>query len=140
MMEQRLTYITLGVKNLKRASDFYEQKFGWIRSEQSVGDVVFYKLNQIILALFPAKDLAKDATVPAAGSGFKRFSLSYNVRSEQEVDSLVAELRAKKVKVVKKPQKAEWGGYTAYVADPDNNLWEIAYNPFLKLDELGNPE
>jgi hypothetical protein len=31
-----------------------------------------------------------------------------------------------------------WGGYSSYIADPYENLWEIAFNPYLKLDEKGN--
>jgi len=137
-MEQRLTIITLGVKDLERASDFYENKLGWKRSGASMGDIVFFQLNGIQLALFPRTELAKDATVPAKGEGFKSFTIAHNLRSEKEVDNLISELKAKGVKVVKPPQKAEWGGYSSYIEDPDGNLWEIAYNPYMKLDEKGN--
>ena len=44
-------------------------------------------------------------------------------------------LAAKGVKVLKQPEKVFWGGYSSYIADPDENLWEIAYNPFLPLEE-----
>jgi hypothetical protein len=33
-----------------------------------------------------------------------------------------------------------WGGYVGYFADPDNFLWEVAYNPFWPLDEHGRPQ
>ncbi|EJF08625.1 VOC family protein [Pontibacter sp. BAB1700] len=58
--------------------------------------------------------------------------------SEKEVDDLVAELAGKGVRVLKQPEKVFWGGYSSYIADPDDNLWEIAYNPFMKMDEKGN--
>jgi uncharacterized glyoxalase superfamily protein PhnB len=32
-------------------------------------------------------------------------------------------------KLVKKPQKTDWGGYSGYFADPDGHLWEVAHNP-----------
>ena len=137
-MEQRLTYITLGVSDLKAASIFYEKKLGWKRSKSSMGDIVFFTLNGFILALYPRHELAKDATVPAKGSGFKGVTFSHNLGSEKEVDKLVASLKKKGVKVVKPPQKVFWGGYSSYIADPDGNLWEIAYNPYLKLDKKGN--
>lgn len=137
-MEQRLTIITLGVSDLKAASDFYENVFGWQRSGASIGDIVFFQLNGIQLALFPRTELAKDATVPPAGDGFKGFTMAHNLRSEKEVDELIAALKAKGVKIVKPPQKAEWGGYSSYISDPEGNLWEIAYNPYLKLDSKGN--
>ena len=34
--------------------------------------------------------------------------------------------------------KVFWGGYSSYVADLDGHLWEIAYNPYLEIDEIGN--
>ncbi|MFA6469349.1 MAG: VOC family protein [Bacteroidota bacterium] len=137
-MDQRLTYITLGVTDLSVSKKFYEECFGWTPDPSSSGDVVFFKLNGIILSLFPREELAKDAEVSSHGSGFKSFSLAYNVRSEKEVDTLIAQLKVKGVTVLRQPQKAFWGGYTSYVADPDGNLWEIAYNPYLELDRSGN--
>ncbi|TPE45927.1 VOC family protein [Pontibacter mangrovi] len=134
-MEQRLTIITLGVRNLQRAKDFYQTVFGWQPTEDDSESIVFFQLNGMQLALFPQESLADDAGVPSEGSGFKKFSLAYNVRSEQEVDELVAELEEKGATVVKRPEKVFWGGYSSYISDPDDNLWEIAYNPFLLPDE-----
>ena len=132
-MEQRVTFITLGVNDLKTSIDFYENKFGWKRSEMSNDDIVFFQLNGIYLALYSRTELAKDATIDSAGTGFKGFTISYNARSEKEVDDLINTLRNKGVKIIKEPQKVFWGGYSSYISDPDGNLWEIAYNPFLKI-------
>ena len=130
-MDQRITLITLGVSDLKRSRAFYEDKFGWKALPHSSDDVVFFQLNGIQLGLFPDHVLAEDANVDARGSGFRKFSLAYNVRSEKEVDDVVAALEGKGVTVLKRPQKVFWGGYSSYVADPDGNLWEIAFNPHL---------
>lgn len=131
-MEQRITLVTLGVSDLKRSRAFYEEKFGWEALPSSSDDIVFFSLRGgLQLGLFPELELAKDAEVDAKGSGFRKFSLAYNTRSEKEVDDLVADLEKKGVRVLKRPQKVFWGGYSSYVADPDNNLWEIAYNPYL---------
>jgi len=131
-MEQRITFITLGVQDLKTSADFYENKFGWKRSEMSSDAILFFELNGIHLSLYPKNELAKDATVDPEGSGFKGFTLAYNTRSEKEVDSLIDGLREKGVRIVKEPQKVFWGGYSSYIADPDGYLWEIAFNPYLK--------
>ncbi|WP_162426497.1 VOC family protein [Pontibacter pudoricolor] len=139
-MEQRITLITLGVKNLQRSRDFYINTFGWKPLETSNESILFFQLNGIQLALFPQESLADDAGVPADGKGFRGFSLAHNVRSEKEVDELVAYLEAKGVRVLKQPEKVFWGGYSSYIADPDDNLWEIAYNPFIPLDASGNTE
>jgi uncharacterized protein len=137
-MDQRLTYITLGVSDLARSTAFYTDVFGWKSSESSNDNITFFHLNGIVLALFSASALAEDAGVNANGTGFRKFSLAHNLRSEKEVDDLISSLRSKGVKVVKKPQKVFWGGYSSYIADPDDNLWEIAFNPFLELDKNGN--
>ncbi len=133
-MEQRITFMTLGVSDLKTSIDFYENKFGWKRSEMSDEDMILYQLNGIHIALYSRVELAKDATVDSTGKGFKGFTISYNVWSEKEVDDLIGSLRDKGVKIVKEPQKVFWGGYSSYVADPDGNLWEIAFNPYLKKE------
>lgn len=137
-MEQRITLITIGVDDLPRSKKFYTETFGWIPEESSSDDVVFFKLNGVMLSLFPRTELAKDAGVSPDGSGFRPFSLAHNLRSEQEVDAAVAAVRTKGAVVIKEPQHVFWGGYSGYVADPDGNLWEFAYNPFLPLDDRGN--
>jgi uncharacterized glyoxalase superfamily protein PhnB len=133
-MEQRITFITLGVKNLETSIDFYENKFGWKRSPLSTGDIVFFELNGISMSLYRREELAKDATVNSAGSGFKGFTMAYNARSEDQVNTLIQTLREKGVAIVKEPQKVFWGGYSSYIADPDGFLWEIAFNPFLQIN------
>ena len=130
-MEQRITIITLGVNDLDTSIDFYEHKFGWERSEMSNKDIVFYRLNGFYLSLYSKTELAKDATVEATGNGFKGFTLSYNTASKKEVDDLIHSLKSHGVRIVKEPEKVFWGGYSSYIADPDDNLWEIAFNPFL---------
>jgi catechol 2,3-dioxygenase-like lactoylglutathione lyase family enzyme len=137
-MPQRITLITLGVADLKKSREFYENKFGWTALPNSSDDIVFFQLNGLQLSLFPAHALAEDAGVVGTGSGFKKFSLAINLRSEKEVDELFTQLKSKGVKTIKDPQKVFWGGYSSYVADPDDNLWEIAYNPYMELDEKGN--
>ncbi len=137
-MEQRLNLITLGVSDLKTSTRFYERNFGWTKEDSSNENITFFRLNGILLSLFDRKELAKDASVRNTGTGFGGFTLSYNTRSEKEVDKIVEELRSKGVKILKDPQKVFWGGYSSYVADPDGFLWEIAYNPYMNIEENDN--
>jgi uncharacterized protein len=137
-MEQRLSIITLGVRDLKTSIDFYTNKFGWKIIESGNENIAFFQLNGIQLALFGRDELARDANVDSTGTGFKTITLAYLARSEKEVDDIIAVLKSKKVKILKSPQKVFWGGYSSYVCDPDNNIWEIAYNPYLNLDNQGN--
>ena len=137
-MEPRVTIIGLGVSDLQVANDFYENKLGWKKTAASNDDISFFQLNGLLLSLYPKDKLAEDAQVSAEGSGFKAFTLAYNTRTKEEVDQVFAELKEKGVKIVKAPEEVFWGGYSGYIADPDENLWEIAFNPYLKLDEEGN--
>lgn len=137
-MEQRLTIVGLGVNDLQTSSDFYENAFGWKRLPSSNENIIFMQLNGILLSLYAREELAKDAGVSPIGSGFKGFSLAHNARSREEVDTLLATLDSKGVEIVKSPEEVFWGGYSGYVADPDGNLWEIAHNPFLALNEKGD--
>ena len=137
-MEQRLSIVTLGVSDLNLSTLFYETIFGWTKTKDSNQHISFFKLNGIILGLYPREELAKDATVSGDGSGFKGSTLAYNTRSEHEVDQIIQTLRAKAVTIIKEPQKVDWGGYSSYISDPDGHLWEIAYNPFLEMDTHGN--
>ena len=137
-MEQRLTIIGLGVGDLHRATSFYTDVLGWELHEGSNENITFIKLNGILLSLYPRDKLAEDAGVDPTGSGFKAFTLAHNLRSKDEVDDLFTSLEKKGVSIIKAPVEVFWGGYSGYIADPDGNLWEIAYNPFLPLDEKGN--
>ncbi len=137
IMEQRLTFITIGAADLNKLKQFYIDKFKWTPLKDSDG-IVFFKLNGSILSLFPADELAADAGVPGDGTGFKKFTLAINYKSEKEVDEVFKTLQDRGVKIIKTPQKASWGGYSGYVVDIEGNLWEIAFNPFLEMDDKGN--
>ena len=137
IMEQRLSFITIGARNLTQLKQFYTEKFGWTTLKDD-GAIVFYKLNGFILGLYPVEELAADAKVPLGGPGFKGFTLSINYPSEKKVDQVFMDLGKAGVTVLKAPQKASWGGYSGYVADPEGNCWEIAYNPFLEMNSDGN--
>jgi len=137
-MESRVTIIGLGVADLQVSTKFYVDVFGWTKTEDSNGNISFFKLNGILLSLYPREKLAEDATVDPAGSGFKGFTLAHNMRTKEGVDQLIEELRDKGVKIVKEPQEVFWGGYSSYIADPDDNLWEIVHNPYLPIAEDGN--
>lgn len=133
-MEPRINIITLGVSDLSVSSAFYENKFGWQRSDMSNENIIFYKLRGMLLALYNRNELAKDASIDPESNGFKGFTLAYNAINEEEVDQLIHSLKSKGVPILKMPQKAFWGGYSGYISDPDGNLWEIAYNPYLNID------
>ena len=136
-MKQLLHFVTLGVDNLDAMKNFYKTKFGWNPVKDDNG-IVFFKLNGFIFSLYPRQELADDAGVPSMGKGFKGMTFSINFNSEKEVDEQFSSLRKKGVNVVREPEKVFWGGYRGYIEDIEHNLWELAYNPFLEMDEHGN--
>lgn len=127
-MQPRISMITLGVRDLAKSIQFYESGLGLPRRE-SPPEVAFFTLDGTWLGLFGREALAEDAGVSAQGQGFGGFSLSHNVTSEAEVDALVERALSAGATLIKAPERASWGGYTAYFADPDGHLWEIAHNP-----------
>lgn len=138
-LEQRLSIITLAVKDLAATRDFYIDRFGWTPLKNEEG-IVFFRLNGSLLALFPAGELAKDAGVNDFAPGRMSATLALCLRSEQEVNAAFDALRGKGATIVKEPHKVFWGGYSGYVEDNEQRLWEIAYNPFMTLDAEGNVE
>lgn len=136
-MNQHLHIVTLGVRDLEISKKFYAETLGWKIARPQEG-IAFFQAGGVVLALFPREELAKDALVDSVGQDAAGFTLAYNAQSESEVDAIISELKAKGVKIVKEPQKVFWGGYSSYFADPDDNRWEVAYNPFFPFDEGGN--
>lgn len=137
-MEQRLSIITLGVSNLKKSRSFYEN-LGWkIATEEQAESIVAFNLQSFVLALYPKEGLAEDVGVEMNGSSIPSFTLAYNVGSEEEVDRVIDKVQAIGAKIVKKPQKVFWGGYSSYFADPDGYLWEVAFNPYSVPDKDGS--
>ena len=127
-MEPRLSLVTLGVRDLDASTRFYRDVLGLPQLDTPPG-VSFFELGRTWLSLYPRADLAADAGVPAEGSGFAGVTLAHNVRSEEEVDRLIADVERGGATIVKRPRKTDWGGYAAYFADPDGFLWEVAHNP-----------
>jgi catechol 2,3-dioxygenase-like lactoylglutathione lyase family enzyme len=139
-VEPRLTIVTLGVDDLARSLAFYREGLGLpsdgiVGQEYEYGAVAFFKLRGgLTFALFPRTSIAHDATVPVGPRSATEMTIAHNVRSQAEVDELVARAERAGAQVVKPPGPTFWGGYAGYFADPDGHLWEIAFNPKLPLD------
>ena len=135
-MQPRLTIVTLGVSDLDRSKRFYNEVLGW-PPFQDTGGIVMYKLNGVLLSLYPQHELMADAKVGDDARG-ARSTLAQCLSSPEEVDDLFTHLQKHGVTITKMPEKVFWGGYSGYFADPDGHLWEIAHNPFLEMDAVGN--
>lgn len=136
-MRQKLSIITLGVRNLAKARSFYQEGLGWRPSAASQEQITFFDLGGVGLALFPYEELAKDAAVSSERQGFSGITLAYNAKNMEEVDSVLVLAAKAGATIVKPAQKVFWGGYSGYFSDLDGYLWEVAWNPFLDMDENG---
>ncbi|MFG1882777.1 VOC family protein [Micromonospora sp. NPDC049102] len=135
-MEQRISLITLGVADVARAKAFYEQ-LGW--RGQEVEGTVFIQAGGLALVLWGRDKLAADAGIDdPASDGFGGITLAQNVRSQAEVDEVIATATTAGATVTKPAQETFYGGYAGYFADPDGHLWEIAWNPGFTLAEDGS--
>lgn len=137
-MRQKLNLITLGVDDFQKSLNFYEKGLGWKKSDKSMDGLALFDLGGIILALHPRHELAADTTLHYQPSVFSGLTISYNTRSEKEVDEVLEQVRQLGATIVKPAQNVYWGGYSGYFKDLDGYLFEVAYNPFWDLDEEGN--
>src|SRR3954447_6235851 len=125
----RLSLVTLGVEDVRRATAFYTS-LGFERSSASVdGEGSFFHLAGSLWAVWRKEAMAADVGVAPEGTGFRAVALAVNLDSEAEVDGAFDQWATAGAAVVKPPEHASWGGYTGYVADLDGHLWELAYNP-----------
>lgn len=133
-MDPRISIVTLGVADLDRSREFYRDGLGLPEREQE-GDIAFFELQGTWLALYPWDELADDATVDPDGSGFRGVTIAHNAESRDAVDDVMQEAKDAGATIVKDAQDAFWGGYSGYFSDPDDHLWEVAWNPHWEFDD-----
>lgn len=134
-MEQRISLITLGVRDPAAAAAFYDA-MGWQRAESPDG-VVAYDLIGATLGLYPLEMLAKDIGVSVDMLGHGAATYGYNVRGHDDVAPVLAAAEAAGGKVLKPAHDVFWGGHVGYFADPEGHIWEVAHNPFSPLSAEG---
>ncbi len=140
-MKPRVTLITLGVDDLERSVGFYRDGLGLktegiIGKEFEHGAVAFFELQAgLKLGIWLRKSLAHDTGLAPGAASATEFSLGHNVSSKNEVDAVMEQARQAGAVIVKPARDTFWGGYAGYFQDPDQHLWEVAWNPHWKLEE-----
>ena len=135
-MRQRVSVITLGVRDLGRARHFYEA-LGWETGAAPDDDVAFFQAGDMVLALWDRSRLARDSSVEDA-PGWGGVTLALNLGSRDEVDAATEEARAAGATIGREPEETFWGGYSSVFVDPEGHPWEIAHNPHWTLREDGS--
>ncbi|WP_231495850.1 VOC family protein [Paucisalibacillus sp. EB02] len=92
----------------------------------------YYHSNQL-------KNLANDTGLEIITSKnvFKGVTFSINVDEPVQVDLTIKQVKNIGGTIFSEPDDAFWGGRTASFADPENNVWEVAFNPDSTFDERG---
>lgn len=135
-MEQRVSLITLGVADVRRARRFYED-LGW--RGQEVEETVFFQAGGSAVVLWGREKLAADCGIDDDGAdGFAGVALAQNVRSREEVDAAMAAAEAAGARITKAAAETFYGGYAGYFSDPDGHSWEVAHNPGFALADDGS--
>jgi catechol 2,3-dioxygenase-like lactoylglutathione lyase family enzyme len=134
-MQQQISVITLGTRDLARSRRFYVAGFGWTPVFEN-DEIVFYQMNGLMLGTWRQPALEQDMkrgglVTPGA------FALAHNVTAQAEVEPVMLALIAAGGRLLRSADAPVHGGYRGYVADPDDHAWEIAWNPGWTIDEKG---
>jgi len=128
-MDQRISFVTLAVRDLEASRAFYVDGLGWTPDLHVPGEVLMIKVGaHVVLSLWDEK--AFEAEVGPIGriEGIVPITIAHNVRTEAEVDEILALAASIGADPVSGAERRDWGGYTGYFADPDGYRWEIAVN------------
>ncbi|MBB6626659.1 VOC family protein [Nocardioides sp. KIGAM211] len=129
-MDQRISFVTLAVRDLDASRAFYLDGLGWKAALDVPGEVLMIQAGEhLVLSLWVSHEFEAEVGPIRRGEGVAPITLSHNVRTEAEVDEILATARAAGAEPVGEAVQREWGGYTGYFGDPDGFRWEIATNP-----------
>lgn len=129
-MDQRISFVTLAVRDLDASRAFYLDGLGWTAALDVPGEVLMIKAGEhLVLSLWSEAGFEAEVGPIRRGEGLAPLTLSHNVRTEEEVDAILQTARAAGADPVHPATQRDWGGYTGYFGDPDGFRWEIATNP-----------
>lgn len=129
-MDQRLSFVTLAVRDLGASRSFYVDGLGWEPEVDVQGEVLMFTVaDKVVLSLWAEEHfIAEIGTAPARGA-VPPVTLAHNVATPEGVDRVLEHAEAAGATEVSSGQDRDWGGYSGYFADPDGFRWEIACNP-----------
>lgn len=127
MVDQRISFITLGVRDLHASRAFFLDGLGWQASHDDAEVLMLRVGEHLVLSLWDRS--AMEAEIGPLGSGAAPLTISHNVATREEVDEVLEQARVAGARAVLAPEERAWGGYTGYFADPSGYRWEVAWNP-----------
>jgi predicted lactoylglutathione lyase len=135
----KLTAITLGVRDVPTSAHFYET-LGFERKVRVTGDeIVFLDAGGVVLALWGWDKLAEDCVISAQPrpQTFRGSTLAWNCATPADVDAAFDKALAAGARVLRRPEKTEYGGYRGYFSDPDGHVWEVVQAPGFAFTDDG---
>ena len=138
MVLQRLSLVTIGCFDLPLLRKFYNN-LGWEETDHGYVDYAVFKTVGVLLSLYSVEKLAQGTglEIPNSTTFFKGVTFAINVDKPSQVDETIEVVRSIGGKVISEPNDAISGFRSASFADPENNIWEVAYNPDSTFDERG---
>ncbi len=135
----KLTAVTLGVRDVAASARFYEA-LGFVRKVRATGDeIAFYQAGGVVLALWDWDKLAEDTVISSQPrpQTFRGSTLAWNCATPAEVDAVFAKAIAVGARLLRRPEKTEYGGYRGYFSDLDGHVWEAVQAPGFTFTEDG---
>lgn len=128
-MDQRISFVTLAVRDLGASRAFYVDGLGWEPAVDVPGEVLMFKTgDKLVLSLWDVEAFTAEVG-QAPGGGLAPLTLSHNLATTDGVDRVLEQARAAGAQQVSDAVERDWGGYSGYFADPDGFRWEICHNP-----------
>jgi len=129
-VDQRISFLTLAVRDLDASRAFYLDGLGWEAALDAPGDALMIQVGaHVVLSLWVEEHFVAEVGEVRRGPGVAPLTIAHNVATRDEVDAVLATARAAGADPVHDAEEREWGGYTGYFGDPDGYRWEIAHNP-----------
>lgn len=129
-MDQRLSLVTLAVRDLERSHQFYITGLGWQAELHAPHEVLMIRVGaHTLLSLWSETEFEAEVGAIARGEGAPPITLAHNVATAEEVDEILTLAARIGAGNIAPGQQRNWGGYSGYFADPDGYRWEIAMNP-----------
>jgi uncharacterized protein len=134
----RLSIVTLGARDVQALAVFY-QRLGWELAASADDGFHAFATGGGVLTLYPLEALARLANldVPADEAGYRGVTLAVNVEENGMVDDAIQTARDAGATILAEPEDQDWGGRTGTFADPEGNVWEVAWMPGSSFDDRG---
>lgn len=131
----RLNVVVLGVRDIDTMRGFYEA-LGW-RPRPRRGAFSRMDLAGASLMLFPLDTLTEVVGLPLSDNGFRGTVNAIVTEDDDEANSVLSAAVAAGGTQLGELTQRSWGSTTAYFADPEHNVWEVAVLPGASFDDRG---